>query len=189
MADLTHHAVIWRSLSERGMEHCALTQCPGGWQIAGTVIRAGDGPLLARYTVTCDTLWRTRAVEIDLEVGAGTRTLRLIADEERRWWSAGAELVAFRGCDDVDLGITPATNTLPIRRLNLGIGERATVTAAWVQFPTLAMEPLHQRYTRLDTLRYRYESGNGAFETEIAVDDLGLVMRYDNGWERIVTAD
>ena len=59
----------------------------------------------------------------------------MTVDDERRWWSAGAELVAFRGCDDVDLGITPVTNTLPIRRLHLAIGETRAVTAAWLQFP------------------------------------------------------
>lgn len=189
MADPTRRTVIWQALDGPGMEHCAFAPCPGGWQIQGAVIRAGDGPLLVRYTVTCDALWRTRAVEIDIDADAGARALRLTADGDRRWWSAGAELVAFRGCDDVDLGVTPATNTLPIRRLDLSIGETRALTAAWVQFPTLAMEPLPQRYTRLDARRYRYESGNGAFETEIAVDEFGLVTRYDKGWERIATAD
>jgi len=189
MADLLRRTVIWRPLDGPGIEHCMLSQGAGGWQLRGTVIRADDGPLLVRYTVTCDTGWRTRAVEIEREFGSGTRALCLTVDKERRWWSAGAELVAFRGCDDIDLGVTPATNTLPIRRLDLGVGETGAVTAAWVQFPTLAMEPLPQIYTRLDTLHYRYESGNGAYETEIAVDELGLVTRYDKGWERIATAE
>jgi hypothetical protein len=189
MANPMHRTVIWRKLDGPGIEHCSLAPCPGGWQLQGTAIRAGDGPLLVRYTVTCDALWHTRAVEIDLEAGTNTRALRLTVGDKQRWWSAGAELAAFRGCDDIDLGITPATNTLPIRRLNLAVGEARAVTAAWVQFPTLAMEPLPQLYTRLDTLRYRYESGNGAYETEIAVDELGLVTRYDKGWERIATAD
>src|SRR6185437_4270420 len=104
-------------------------------------------------------LWQTRAVAIEIDAGRGAQTLGMTVDEERRWWSAGAGLVAFRGCDDVDLGITPVTNTLPIRRLNLAIGETRAVIAAWLQFPDLESEPLSQHYTRHDARRYRYESG------------------------------
>ncbi|MDQ3227137.1 MAG: putative glycolipid-binding domain-containing protein, partial [Chloroflexota bacterium] len=76
-------------------------------------------------------------------------------------------------------------NTLPIRRLAPAIGDAVGVTAVWVSFPELTIEPLPQRYIRLDERRYRYESDGGAFVTEIAVDDLGLVVTYDGGWRRI----
>jgi hypothetical protein len=189
MTDQQHRTIVWRRLDGLGIEHCALAPRADGWQIRGTVIRAEGEPLFVRYEVTCDPLWRTRAVAIEIERDGNMRSLLMTADAERRWWSAEAELVAFRGCDDVDLGITPATNTFPIRRLNLAIGETGAVTAAWVQFPELVSEPLPQHYTRLDARRYRYESGGGAFMTEIEVDDFGLVTHYAGGWERIATAD
>jgi uncharacterized protein len=189
MTDHIHRTVVWRRLDGLGIEHCSLTQRVDGWQIQGTAVRAESGPLLVRYDVACDAVWRTHAVTIEIEGSKGTQTLGMTVDEERRWWSAGAELVAFRGCDDVDLGITPVTNTLPIRRLNLAIGETQAIIAAWVQFPDLQIEPLPQHYTRLDARRYRYESGGGAFTTEITVDELGLVTHYTGGWERIATAD
>lgn len=189
MIDRVLRTVIWRRLDGLGVEYCSLVQRGDGWQIQGTAIRAEDGPLLVRYGVTCDALWRTRAVEIEVERGMDIRTLRLTVDEDQRWWSTDAELVAFRGCVDVDLGITPATNTLPIRRLNLAIGETRAVTAAWLQFPDLQTEPLPQHYTRLDARRYRYESGGGAYTTEVSVDDLGLATLYAGGWERIAATD
>jgi uncharacterized protein len=189
MTDHIHRTVVWQRLDGLGIEHCSLAPHADGWQIQGTVIHAERGPLLVRYGVTCDALWRTRAVAIEIDTGRSLQTLDMTVDDERRWWSAGAELVAFRGCDDVDLGITPVTNTLPIRRLNLAIGETRAITAAWVQFPDLQIEPLPQHYTRLDARRYRYESGGGAFTTEITVDELGLVTHYAGGWERIATAD
>lgn len=118
---------------------------------------------------------------IEIERRSGIRTPHMTVDAERRWWSAETELVALRGCEDVDLGITPATNTLPIRRLNLPIGETRAVTAAWVRFPDLQIEPLPQHYTRLDRQRYRYESGDGAYTTEIVVDERSLVTHYAGG--------
>jgi hypothetical protein len=90
----------------------------------------------------------------------------------------------FNGCIDVDLGISPSTNTLPIRRLNLAIGQPEDVVAAWVRFPDLSLEPLPQRYTRVSDDRYKYESGSG-FQTEMTVDESGLVIVYEKGWERV----
>ena len=98
------------------------------------------------------------------------------------------DLEALHGLIDVDLGFSPVTNTLPIRRLDPAIGEAVAVTAAWVRFPELTIEPLPQRYIRLAERRYRYESAGGAFVAEIEVDDLGLVTAYEGGWRRIAVS-
>ena len=90
----------------------------------------------------------------------------------------------MRGCQDVDLSVTPATNTRPIRRLDLDIGKSESVTAAWIKIPDLKVQLLSQRYTRVAKNTYRYESATG-FSAEITVDDLGLVITYAGGWERI----
>jgi hypothetical protein len=84
------------------------------------------------------------------------------------------------------LAVTPATNTLPIRRLDLDIGKSESVTATWIKFPNLEIQPLSQRYTRIAANIYRYESDTG-FSAEIVVDDLGLVITYPGCWERIAT--
>jgi hypothetical protein len=62
------------------------------------------------------------------------------------------------------------------------------VTAAWLRFPELTLEPLSQRYVRLDERRYRYESQGGSFVAELEVDDLGLVVHYEGGWQRVATS-
>jgi hypothetical protein len=43
---------------------------------------------------------------------------------------------------------------------------------------------LSQRYTRTAKNIYRYESDTG-FSADIKFDDLGLVVAYPGGWERI----
>ena len=100
------------------------------------------------------------------------------------WRCGGQELPALRGCLDIDLALTPATNTLPIRRLDLGVGSSESVIAAWVKFPELTVEARSQRYNRTAKNTYRYESNTG-FSAEIVVDDLGLVVTYAGDWERI----
>lgn len=59
------------------------------------------------------------------------------------------------------------------------------MTAVWVRFPELTIEPLPQRYTWLDERRYRYESAGGAFVAAIEVDELGLATEYEGGWRRV----
>ena len=56
-----------------------------------------------------------------------------------------------------------------------------SIRAAWIRFPSLAVEPAAQTYTRLDEFTYRYASAT--FEAELIVDDDGLVARYGD-WER-----
>src|SRR5438132_1248052 len=81
----------------------------------------------------------------------------------RRWRLNGTECPAVAGCIDVDLNWSPSTNLLPICRLGLAPGQEAGVRAAWLRFPSFTLEPLEQRYRRLDAATYRYESGGGAF--------------------------
>jgi Putative glycolipid-binding len=50
-------------------------------------------------------------------------------------WSGKERPPEFRDCVDVDLGFTPATNTLPIRRLGLEVGEAAGLAVAWLNGP------------------------------------------------------
>ena len=53
------------------------------------------------------------------------------------WTLNGAAARGLKGCTDVDLGCSPSTNTLQIRRLRLAVGAEDTIKAAWVRFPEL----------------------------------------------------
>ncbi|GAE04428.1 hypothetical protein JCM10914_473 [Paenibacillus sp. JCM 10914] len=108
-------------------------------------------------------------------------------DEENRWWEGGTdrELGALAGLTDIDLGISPSTNTLAIRRLRLQPGDSAAITAAWVRFPSLEISPLPQRYTRTGENTYRYESNDGAFQADLEIDEHALVTQYADIWSRI----
>ena len=181
-------AVVWRWLDEPGTDHCTLTSDGAGWRLEGTAIGALAGrPVRVVYAVGCDAAWRTRRVMVRVADGGPERALALEVDAEGRWRRDGVDQPAIAGLRDVDVSITPATNTLPIRRLALAPGAGHDVIAAWVRVPELTIEPLPQRYTRLDAHRYRYESDEGRFVAELEVDDLGLVVRYENGWERVAS--
>jgi uncharacterized protein len=139
--------------------------------------------------VTCDDAWLTRSALVRLRDRGGERRLALTA-EGGRWTVNGQVEVALEGCVDVDLGWSPSTNTLPIRRLHLAPGESSgPVTAAWVRFPDLRVQALSQEYRRLSESRYRYTSGRGAFSADLEVDPDGLVLEYKGQWTLVGEPD
>jgi hypothetical protein len=193
--------VLWQGIQSPGSEWCTLEREPEGWRFRGIVLAEVDTvPVLVQYAVALASDWSTRAVEIVMRSGDASepRELTLTVAPDQRWQITRVpspnpampqdDLQALLGLVDVDLGFSPVTNTLPIRRLNPAIGEAVAVTAAWVRFPELTIEPLPQRYIRLAERRYRYESAGGAFVAEIEVDDLGLVTAYEGGWQRIAAS-
>ena len=201
MTEPSRRTVLWQHISEPSLERFELRPAHDhdGWRFTGLLLLAVDSePACIRYSVALDSEWTTRCALVSLGVGIepAVHSLRIAVDKERRWWidrrtkigrgeSAGEQVPALHGLVDIDLGFTPATNTLPIRRLSLAIGQAADVTAAWVRFPELTVEPLSQRYIRLGERKYRYESRGGAFTAKLEVDDAGLVVRYEGGWERV----
>jgi uncharacterized protein len=191
-----HRVVVWRSLQETGLEYCGLWSYPlpdrsaSGWALRGTAVVDYQGvPTEVRYRVICDEQWRTRSVHVGVVQGEAKRSLRLRTHQDGRWFFGDEEVPQYRGCIDVDLGIGASTNTLPIRRLGLEVGQSAKVDAAWVRFPDLELALLPQRYTRLAEDRYRYESLDSEFTADLVVDDLGLVVHYPQWCERVAASD
>jgi hypothetical protein len=153
--------------------------------LSGTVLTAVENaPAEIRYDVLCAKNWHTRAARVQMQSGDSVQELEMRA-HGGRWWRNGQELPELNGLTDIDLGFTPSTNTLPIRRCALDPGDSIDVTAVWVRFPDLVILTLPQRYTRVDARKYRYESRGGEFTAELEVDDAGLVVTYDKYWQRI----
>jgi hypothetical protein len=177
---------LWQRIQGTGLERFELIRIPDGWALRGTILALDEqGPAQADYEIFCDAGWRTRRADVSLRGAAGERSLRLTV-EGYRWTVNGTELETVRGCIDIDLGWSPSTNTLPIRRLGLAVGEKSgTITAAWVRFPELTVEPLPQEYERLAERRYQYSSRGGAFAAELGVDEDDLVIDYEGIWRRV----
>jgi hypothetical protein len=180
-----HVSVLWRRLDHPGLELCELN--PGADSVlSGAVLALPDAaPMRVDYAIQCTPDWQTTRAVVDMRHGPLRVLLELSCDEDRRWRRDGVHVAALDGCADVDLSVTPSTNTLPIRRLSLAMGESRDVAAAWIRLPECEVSPLPQRYTRIGERRYLYESRGGAFTAELEVDEHGLVLDYPPAWERV----
>jgi hypothetical protein len=177
---------LWEWLTGPGLERFELVREENGWKARGTIVALGErGPAEAVYSWSCDEAWRTRQADISLRDESCERSLHVIA-KNGRWFENGHEKKQLAGCVDIDLGWSPSTNTIAIRRLNLPIGARsAPLTMAWVRFPQLTLEPLAQEYERLSERRYIYTSRDGDFRAALDVDEDGLVVEYEGYWRRV----
>lgn len=176
-------AILWRRLDVPGHDCARLSPRDGGWLLAGTALFAHDGlPCRLDYRVLCDAAFRTESATVEGWAGSAPVRHHLAADADRRWRLDGVEQPQVEGCIDVDLGFTPATNLLALRRLALPVGEQSAVRSAWLDFPGFAMEPLPQTYHRTAELAYAYESNGGAFTAVLPVNAASFVVDYPGLW-------
>jgi hypothetical protein len=177
--------VLWRSWEGPGLEHLCFAEDGDGAVADGVVIAATDEQRYRlRYRVETDAAWRVREASVEL-IGEPDRRLDLRTDGDGHWTDgAGGEISGLAGCLDVDISATPFTNTLPVRRLALGVGESAELRVAYVKVPELEVRAVDQRYTRVEDRTYRYEGLFRDFTADLPVDEDGLVVDYRDTWRR-----
>ena len=101
------------------------------------------------------------------------------------WTLNGNLCPSVAGCEDLDLNFTPATNLLPLRRLDMAVGSKAVVRSAWLEWPSAALAPLTQRYARRSETEYDYEAdlpGGEKFAAVLRVQQRGWVIEYGELW-------
>lgn len=179
--------VLWQSSLLTGLEHFSYRQEPRSRSLEGTVVLPRNGiPTTIHYVVRTNDEWEARTCRFMVTDPNGGKLVEISADGHR-WCVDGEERTDLAGCTDIDLGWTPSTNTLPMRRTGLAAGGSTTIRAAWVTFPDLVVRPSRQRYTRTGHLTWTYQSGD--FTAELVTDELGFVIRYGSElWSAVASS-
>lgn len=182
-------SILWRGFVLPGHESCRLFSQDAHWHLEGTAVFSHAAqPCRLDYQVVCDADWRTLFARVAGWAGNSMVDIQIRTDATGHWWLNEVEQPDIMGCIDVDLNFSPSTNLLPIRRFDLAIGETADVKAAWLRFPSFKLEPLLQRYHRLDEATYRYESAGGQFVADLKVNQSGFVLDYPGIWQAEATS-
>jgi len=169
--------ILWERLDRPGHESARLRRRGSEHVLEGSAVFEHEGaPCRLDYLVVADDRFQT--LRGTVRGWLGQRGVEIeIAAESGRWSMNGEKCPEVEGAVDLDLNFSPSTNLLPIRRLDLDVGEEAPVRAAWLRFPSFDLDPLEQNYLRLSPSRYRYRS-EGGFEAELDVRPSGLVTLY-----------
>ena len=185
--------VVWSAYDEPGLGHLRLDIRDDGAVVAdGLLVGVTEGrPFRVAYEVRCDAGWRVRAVRVG--VPGEPPGVELLSDEKGDWTTPDGRAVPhLEGCIDVDISVTPFTNTLPIRRLGLAPMESAEISVAYFEGTELQAWPEPQRYTCLEKRDrgglYRFQSLDGGFTADLPVDTDGLVLDYPGLFRRAFEA-
>ena len=147
-------------------------------RLRGHTSAVEDGQAYAvSYEINLDDRWRTREVRASSDTVAGSSSTVLLSDGDGRWTVDGVPAPHLDGLVDVDLEASACTNTLPVHRLALPVGEDTVASAVYVQALDLAVRRLDQTYRRLDDHRFDYSS-EGDFHAVLSYDRSGLLVDY-----------
>jgi hypothetical protein len=200
-------SLFWHRKDTTGTEH-ALIDGRHGLYARGHQLAVDPIAYTCRYELQTDPSWATARLDVAAEGAGWTRSVRLElaagrwrvtateqGDLDGALTAAGHARAGLPGMEDpdllygafdVDLGGSPLTNTLPIRRLDLaraetGVAHRLSV--AWVLLPSLEVIQADQIYTALGAGKVRYASET--FSADLTVDDDGFVLDYPGLAERV----
>jgi hypothetical protein len=177
---------IWnKSRQGVGLEHLLLAE-----RSADGIVLAFDeerGPFRLTYRLTWEPSWQLRDAELVVATERFTRSLSLQTDGQGHWRHRDGQTIDdLDGCMDVDIWPTPFTNTFPIRREPMAIGERRQFRMAWIFAPDLTVHAQPQAYTRLADRLYLFENLDGTgFRAELPVDEDGIVLDYRDLFRRV----
>ena len=176
--------VLWRQLAGVGVEHLVL-DLANGVHADGLAVGELDGSAYRmHYQIDCSAAWVVRRMHIDNLLSGQHADLSRSDDGHWQDVASGVGLDSLYGCTDVDIMVTPFTNTLPIRRLGLKAGRSAEIAVVYVAVPGLVISKAEQRYTCLSLTEsgglYRYEGPGTDFVADVTVDTDGLVVNYPN---------
>lgn len=168
-----------------GLEHVDLTASS-----ADSVLLAFDEdsvPFRLAYQLGWDRQGRLLLADLEARKGGRTTTLRLRSDGQGHWQNAdGERLDHLDGCIDIDIWPTPLTNSFPLWRSRLQVGQRQEFLMAWVAAPELTVQAKPQAYTRLAERLFLFESLDGSgFKARLPVDEDGLVEDYPGLFRRV----
>jgi hypothetical protein len=154
-----------------------------GRVVTGCTAALEDGQTwFVSYVIHLDPTWKTRSARVTGRSTMGSFKLQLDTDGHGHWLVEGRAAPKLDGCLDVDLESSAMTNALPVHRLALAVGGRASAPAAYVRAADLAVERLEQEYVRIGDdgprQRYDYAAPSFDFECRLVYDSAGLLLDY-----------
>jgi uncharacterized protein len=193
-----HRRVAWWKPGKLGVEFALVDLDPDSLRAEGFAIGFEPEPYRLEYQLQTGPRFVTSKVVVMTRGDGWARQLDLTRATDGAWTvqaeqqgitdlpPAGGDTQVLAGALDVDLGLSPLFNAMPVLRHRLHDANGSMdFLMAWISVPDLTVHPSPQRYrylgTRADGERLvRFEAtGEGEdFSTDLLFDADGLVIDY-----------
>jgi uncharacterized protein len=172
-------SIFWAGIEYNSLENCSVKLTDTGTDVRSTIVGEYRGNIYTiAYHLTTNEKWETTLLEIESRVNDQIKHQIFEGDGRGNWIVDGKQQPVFNNCIDIDLSLSPFTNTLPINRLKLETGTPCQILVIYFDLLGNAVNPMFQKYTRLSADKFKYESVGDDFESEISVDEFGFVIDY-----------
>ncbi|MBE9586917.1 putative glycolipid-binding domain-containing protein [Mucilaginibacter sp. JRF] len=178
--------VIWKGIADyNSVEHCLVTASTTDVTVSSTIVGTiNDLSFEVNYSLLLDGGWNAKEVYIEYVVDGTPHSWHYVKVSVG-WLGGDSPEPVHCDCVDVDITMTPFTNSLPINRLNLQPGQSAEIEVLYFDIPTEKVSTDVQKYTCIDEHTYRFENDGGNFTAELTIDSDGMITNYPGLFERL----
>ncbi|MCZ4245804.1 putative glycolipid-binding domain-containing protein [Pedobacter punctiformis] len=178
--------LIWKG--QDSIENFLFNATENGYTAIGFVNGMDDHqPFCIRYKINISKDWKVKDIEIQSLTDEKKRVF-LSTDLNGNWYNENNKhCPEFNGCNDIDISLTPFTNTLPINRLGEKLKNRTRIEVVYFKLPEFEIRKVIQYYSLLKPGLFKYEGVLKDFTADLPVDDDGFVIHYPDLFERIYT--
>jgi uncharacterized protein len=199
--------LLWSGTDEWRAECASVDLGSNGMTAAGTQLGADPVPYRADYELDAADGFVTQSLLVEVTGEGWARRIQIERDVGGGWSCdtdasgevelppPGGDAAMLGAALDCDLGLSPLTNFMPVRRHGLHEGgESRDFLMAWVSVPDLALCASRQRYepVRRDpdsaVVRFVDLGLHEGFTAELELDSDGLVVNYPGLARRVSPA-
>lgn len=178
--------ILWKGIAAESLEYCCIDY-KNNIQVKSSVVGHHKYlPFKMDYEIELDQDWVIRSFLIRSSLYNMDQTLSLKHDGYGKWFGEGKEWKNLEGCLDIDISVSPFTNTLPVNRLRPSVAESCKINVVYIDLAKFRISKEQQLYKRMDKNTYRFTNDSGDFTADIRMDDNGLVVHYPGLFDRIL---
>ena len=183
----TSTRLVWKGLEDQTFEHCVVTRKTGQLEIQSKI----EGPVnnvhtVVEYELVLDAAWTVSSLQVKMTAPAPEKIIKLTHNKFGEWVDDTLHTRPdLDGCLDIDISLTPFTNSLPVKRLCFKPGESREIQVLYFDLPAFDISMKKQRYTYQGGNVFKFESLDTGYTNVITFTAAGFVQQYPNLFELV----
>lgn len=178
--------ITWDGIEYNSAENCTIHVLPGSIEVNSVITGNYKGDVYqVDYKIRLDITWQVKECLINSKVNNTARSWLLHKDTGGGWQLSNELLPGTENCFDIDITVTPFTNSLPINRLQLQKNEPCEISVIYFDILVNDVRIVKQRYERLSAKSIHFQNVPNDFEANIEIDENGLVVNYPGLFRRL----